>query len=417
MRFFYSLVMYLLTPLLVIRLWWKGRKLPAYRHRIAERFMLGCPSLGSVDVWVHAVSLGEVIAATPLIDRLLQQQQAVFITTMTPTGSQRVVNYFGHKVGHQYVPYDMPGVVKRFFKKTKPKVGIIMETELWPNLIHQAQRAKVPLILANARISDDSIKAYQRIQFLIKPVLNKFTAIFPQGDDDARRFIKLGAPANKVHTLGNMKFDLNVQMHNPEGFHKLKESWGASRITLIAASTHDNEEALILDVFKELQDALPNILLLIAPRHPERFQSVYQLSLKEGYRTGLRSDLSSINPDKEVIILDSLGELLGMYQISDYAFIGGSLVPVGGHNVLEAVAMRIPVFSGKNFHNFKYIFSELQEKQAINLIDNAHELMQGIIRLERNQEERERLITQATQVLAKNQGAVARHVEFIKQYL
>ena len=311
----------------------------------------------------------------------------------------------------------MPGVVKRFFKKTKPKVGIIMETELWPNLIHQAQRAKVPLILANARISDDSIKAYQRIQFLIKPVLNKFTAIFPQGDDDARRFIKLGAPANKVHTLGNMKFDLNVQMQNPEVFHKLKESWGASRITLIAASTHDNEEALILDVFKELQDALPNILSLIAPRHPERFQSVYQLSLKEGYRTGLRSDLSSINPDKEVIILDSLGELLGMYQISDYAFIGGSLVPVGGHNVLEAVAMRIPVFSGKNFHNFKYIFSELQEKQAINLIDNAHELMQGIIRLERNQEERERLITQATQVLAKNQGAVARHVEFIKQYL
>lgn len=409
--------MYLLTPYLFFRLWWKGRTLPAYRKRISERFCIGTNAGVPVDVWVHAVSLGEVIAAIPLIDTLLENQKSVLITTMTPTGSERVLARFGSKVSHRYIPYDLPCVLKTFFKEVQPQVGVIMETELWPNLIHQAYLAKVPLFLANARLSERSLKGYMKLNLLFKPILNQFTGILAQSEDDAKRFILLGAPSERVFVPGNMKFDLQTNTVNSALFSELKNHWGSDRIAVIAASTHDDEESRILAQLKRLQAAIPDVLLLIAPRHPERFQTVYQLCVQAGFNTGLRSNLETLSRDNEIVVLDSLGELLGMFKISDYAFVGGSLVPVGGHNVLEPIAMHVPVLTGNQVHNFKTICRDLVEAQAILIVQEADELIDAIINLHKDPALKNQRVLNATAVLEQNKGAVLRHLEYIAQPL
>lgn len=414
MRLIYSFLMYLLTPYLLFRLWWKGRKLPGYRTRVSERFSLGNSGSKPVDVWVHAVSLGEVIAATPLIDAMLDKQWSVLVTTMTPTGSERVSTRFGDKVAHQYVPYDLPGVLRRFFKQTQPRVGVIMETELWPNLIYQARSAKVPLLLANARLSERSLKGYMKLKFLFKPVLNQFSAILAQSEDDAKRFIALGTRKDLVQVLGNMKFDLQTNTIDTVKFNEIKNHWGADRVAVIAASTHDDEETRILGQLRRLQQAIPNVVLLIAPRHPERFQTVYQLSIQAGFNTGLRSNLDTVSDANEVVVLDCLGELLGLFQVSDYAFVGGSLVPVGGHNVLEPIAMSVPVISGNQVHNFKTICNDLKEAEAIRIVSQADELIDAIIKLHQDKESQELMVKNATAVLESNKGSVAKHLQQIE---
>jgi len=417
MRFIYSFLMYLLTPYLLIRLWWKGRRLPAYRQRILERFCLGKRENKPVDIWVHAVSLGEVIASIPLIDAMLGKKWSVLITTMTPTGSERVKARFGDKVMHQYVPYDLPDVLKRFLSQFQPRIAVVMETELWPNLIYQTHAAKVPLLLANARLSEGSMQGYKQVKFFFRPVLNQFSAILPQGEADAARFISLGASKEIVHVSGNIKFDLQTNKIDSKKFNELKKHWGEDRVAVIAASTHDNEESQILSQLKRLQQAIPGVVLLIAPRHPERFQTVYQLCVQAGFNTGLRSDSKTLNPENEVVVLDSLGELLGLYQISDYAFVGGSLVPVGGHNVLEPIAMNIPVLSGHYVHNFKEICSDLEAAEAIMLIHNAEELIDGIIKLHGNKQLQQQIVKNASAVLERNKGSVMRHLEQIEKFI
>ncbi|BCA94410.1 3-deoxy-D-manno-octulosonic acid transferase [Legionella antarctica] len=379
-----------------------------------ERFCLGKKENKNFDVWVHAVSLGEVIAATPLVDAMLYKGWSVLMTTMTPTGSERVQVHFGTKVSHRYVPYDLPAVLKRFFKQQKPKVGVIMETELWPNLIYQARAAQVPLLLANARLSERSLAGYLKVKFLFKPILNQFSAVLAQSEDDAKRFIALGANEDRVHVSGNIKFDLQTHSVDSVKFQELKKHWGSDRIAVIAASTHENEESQILLHLKRLQKAIPQVVLLIAPRHPERFQTVYQLCIQAGFNTGLRSTVKTLSSENEVVILDSLGELLGLFQISDFAFIGGSLVPVGGHNVLEPIAMNIPVISGNQVHNFKTICRDLEEAQAIQLVSQANELIDAIIKLHTDQELQKRMVKNATAVLESNKGALVKHLEKIE---
>ena len=414
MRWVYSFLMYLLTPYLLFRLWWKGRRLPAYRERIAERFCWDNSELKTVDVWVHAVSLGEVIAATPLIESMLNKNWSVLITTMTPTGAEQVKTRFADRVYHRYVPYDLLGVVRRFFKIVQPKVGVIMETELWPNLIGEACAAKIPLFLANARLSERSSRGYMRFKFLFKPILNQFTAILAQSQDDAQRFIALGAEQDKVQVLGNMKFDLHTNSVDQVKFQELKNNWGGERPVVIVASTHDDEESQVLAQLKRLQQAIPGVVLLIAPRHPERFQTVYQLCVQQGFNTGLRSVLETLNDKNEVVVLDCLGELLGLYQISDYAFVGGSLVPVGGHNVLEPIAMSVPVLSGNQVHNFKTICRDLDDAKAIILVKQADELIDAIIKLHQDQGLKKAMVNKATKVLESNKGSVLKHLTKIE---
>ncbi|MFC7781175.1 lipid IV(A) 3-deoxy-D-manno-octulosonic acid transferase [Legionella taurinensis] len=417
MRVIYSTIWYLLVPFLLLRYWWKGRTLPAYRQRLAERFCLDrMPSL-PVDIWLHTVSLGEVIAATPLVDELLRLQKRILITTMTPTGAERVARQFGDQVTHRYVPHELPLTLRRFFKTFKPRMGIIFETEIWPNMIHYATEAGVPLVLFNARLSERSMRSYKKAASFFKPYLNQFQGIYAQGQEDAQRFIELGAEPGRVSVLGNIKFDLETKHVNADIFWQLKTRWGSERTVVVIASTHENEEELILSHLKQLQQAIPQVVLVVVPRHPERFPKVIQLARQMGFNTGQRSDLGSIQPDNEVVVIDSTGELLACYQIADYAFVGGSFVPVGGHNVLEPIAMDVPVFSGPQTHNFKMIMAALVAEKAVKVVDNAHELMDGLARLHANPGERAELIKNASNVLNANRGAVARYVAVVKECL
>lgn len=416
MRWLYSFFLYLLSPYLLFRLWWKGRKLAAYRERVAERFCWDKQDIKHYDVWVHAVSLGEVIAATPLIEAILEKNWSLLITTMTPTGAAQVKTSFSTRVTHRYVPYDLPSVVKRFFYFMRPKVAVIIETELWPNLIAVAAKKDIPIVLANARLSARSLNGYLRLKFIFQPILNYFTLILAQSHDDAQRFVRLGAQAKKVLTLGNMKFDLQTNQIDKIKFEHIKEYWGSKRPVVIIASTHDDEESQILAQLKSLQHFIPNVLLLIAPRHPERFQSVYQLCTQLGFVTGLRSQVDTLKQEIEVVVLDCLGELLGFYHISDYAFIGGSFVPVGGHNVLEPIAMQVPVFTGQYIHNFKAICSELAKAQAIVFANDAKSLVDEIVQLYNNPTRREQLIENASRVLRKNKGSVEKHLQTLQRF-
>ncbi|WP_133126744.1 lipid IV(A) 3-deoxy-D-manno-octulosonic acid transferase [Legionella nagasakiensis] len=417
MRRFYTFFLYLLIPFLIIRLYWKGRRLPQYRRRISERFQLGAIEPSEVDVWIHAVSLGEVVAVTPVIDAFLEKKYRVMVTTMTPTGSEQVSKRFGQRVAHQYLPYDLPWALRRFFKKINARIGIIMETELWPNVIFEANRRNLPLLLANARLSDDAFKSYQKVRFFFKPILQQFTEIMAQSEEDARRYVALGAPSQHMSVLGNLKFDLQITISKDKNFPQFKEKWGKERVVFIAASTHDNEEEQLLIRLTELKQAIPSLLLLIAPRHPERFQTVYKLSKKLGFNTALRSQFSTIDTHSDVIILDSLGELLGFYQLSDYAFVGGSLVPIGGHNLLEPIAMQVPVFSGPYVSNAKAISRDLCVAEAIQLVKDADELMQSICNMHAHQAIKERQVSNANAVLRANRGSVARLMKKIEAIL
>lgn len=416
LRSFYTGLLYLSVPFVLLRLYWKGRRLPAYRQRIHERFSVGNSAVTEVDVWLHAVSMGEVVAATPLIDALLAKQLRVLVTTMTPTGSKQVISRFGQRVAHQYVPYDLPWALRRFFKKINARVGIIMETELWPNLIDQAVKS-MPLILINARISDKAFESYKKARFFFKPVLAQFKAIYAQSEADAKRFIVVGAPIERVHALGNMKFDLQVNVSNQECFFQLKATWGKQRPVLIAASTHDDEENQLLTRLVKLKEAIPDLILLIAPRHPERFKAVYELSQRNGFKTGLRSQPETIDTSTDVIVLDSMGELLGFYQVSDYAFVGGSLVPVGGHNVLEPIAMQVPVFCGPYMHNSKAICADLSAAEAMQMVDHVDALVAAIIAMHNEPAQRARQVANATAVMEANQGSVARYMESIENLM
>jgi 3-deoxy-D-manno-octulosonic-acid transferase len=415
MRRFYTFVFYLLAPLILFRLYWKGRSLPEYRHRIKERFMLSQTPSSKVDAWLHAVSFGEVVAAIPLIDAMLAKGWRVLVTTMTPTGSEKIKSRFGDKVMHQYVPYDYPWVLRRFFKRYDIRVGIIMETELWPNLIHQSSLKKIPLLLVNARISDMAYKKYQKVKFLIKSILPHFAGIMAQSEEDAKRFIELGAPKHVVSTSGNIKFDLQVKVPNLEVCKEIKELWGQQRTVVIAASTHEDEEKQLLNCFSELQASIPDVILAIAPRHPERFQTIYALCQQFGFKTGLRSQAATITPEIEVIVLDSLGELLGFYQISDYAFVGGSFAPIGGHNVLEPIAMEVPVFTGPYMQNSKSICQDLCAKEAMQLLSSANEVFAAIARMHKDKSSRTRQVTNATKVLEENKGSLDRYMQRIDE--
>lgn len=417
MRYLYTFVLYLITPLIILRLLWKSRRLPAYWQRIAERFSLHGAATGPIDVWLHAVSLGEVVAATPLIQAMLDKNLRVMVTTMTPTGSQQVSKRFGSLVAHQYLPYDLPWALRRFFKKLKPRLGIIMETELWPNLIAQAKKMNVPLLLVNARLSDRAFQQYHKVRFMFKPTLNRLTSILAQSQNDATRFIALGAEPGRVHVAGNIKFDIPAVVVDSQMQSGFSKAWGDGRVVVIAASTHNIEEEQILSRLSRLQHAIPTVLLLIAPRHPERFQSVFELCQQHQFKTGLRSQIDTINEESEVIVLDSLGELMAFYSLSDYAFVGGSLVPIGGHNVLEPIAVNVPVFCGPYMNNAQSICDDLCNEHAMEKASDADDLIEKIIAVYHNPVRREQQINNATAVLNANRGTLARCLVEIEGYL
>lgn len=419
MRTFYTVLLYLLAPVVLLRLAWRGMRAPDYWRRWPERFGSVAPALGEQVIWVHAVSFGEVQAAEPVIRVLLDRypDYSLLLTTVTPTGSARVKVLFGDEVAHVYAPYDLPGAVKRFFGRVRPRLAIVMETELWPNLFHRCQLHGVPLLLVNARLSARSVRGYQRVSGLVGETLAAITEIIAQSETDAGRFRQLGASPAAVSVSGNLKFEQRIPPSLLERAEVLRRDWGVVRPVWIAASTHEGEDELILDVFSRLRTQFTDCLLVIAPRHPERFESVAALCRQRGYHTVMRSEHADFSGATDIYMGDTMGELTLLYAAVDVAFVGGSLVAHGGHNLLEPAALGIPVVTGPHMFNFQEITALMVESGAAIKVVDTDALLQVLTRWLGDANERHRVGQLGKAVVEHNRGALQAVMAIIGRYL
>ena len=406
-----------ILPLILVRLYLKSRGLVGYRKRINERMAMGLPTAQSVDIWIHAVSFGEVNASAPLVSKLLEDGYTVLFTTMTPTGSEQVINLFGDKLHHCFVPYDIKYFVNKYLKLFSPKMLLIMETELWPNLIYYANKKQIPVLILNARISDKAFPQYIRFKSFFKPTINNLHKVLAQSPLDSERFKALGARDDQIVVAGNLKFDLVRSDKTENIFADLKVKWGAERPVFLAASTHKGEEQQILNQLIRLKKEIPHLLLVIAPRHPNRFDEVFQLSQNMGFITACKSRAATITEQCDVLILDTMGELKQFYACCDFAFVGGSLVPVGGHNVLEPMMYQVPVFTGPYTQNSKSIISSLVQHEAIKIGKNVDDIVSVLIQMSQQPDAIKIQVENATQVLIDNEGSLQSHLNHILPHL
>ena len=420
MRFFYSALFCPAIPVVLARLYWRGFKAPAYRLRWQER--LGFYPEQNIHIpviWFHTVSVGEFEAALPLITRCLNQfsDSAVLITTTTPTASARVNRVFGSQVLHVYLPYDIPWVVSRFLRCFRPVLAIVLEKELWPNLFAACHRRSIPIVIVNARLSGRSAKSYQSIAALTRPALQCINTICAQTDDDRRRFIAIGAEAHKVLALGNIKFDMTVDQAMVNAGLHLKRTLFENRWVWILASTHDGEEEHLLRVATDLRPVITNLLVVIAPRHPERFNTVRLLCAAQGLKVAVRSQGDCVLPETDVYLADTMGELKMLYKAADVAFVGGSLVAVGGHNVIEAAMVEVPILFGPFMFNFQDIADQLLHRGGAIQAATQVELRHAMIQLHQDAVYRKQMVDNALNYVKDNQGAVERTMAVIAPYI
>lgn len=418
MRYIYNLFLYLILPFLPLRLLWKSRKSAAYRKRIAERFaFFNFPALKS-SIWVHAVSVGESISAAPLIQDLIRDypKTTIVVTTMTPTGAERIQKIFNGQVLQLYVPYDYPFAVKRFLRHINPKILILMETELWPNILYYSAQYKIPIILANARLSEKSFANYKKISWFMRPILNRITSVAAQSKLDAKRFLALGIDPKKIAVTGNLKFDAQVPDDVFAQAKQLRLAWGKDRPIWIAASTHKGEEEKVLQAAKMVREILPESLLVLVPRHPQRFNEVFDLCCAQGLEVIRYKERQKCLATTNVILGDVMGHLLLFYAASDIAFVGGSLIPWGGHNLLEPAALAKPIISGQNLNAFLEISQLLTDAEALVKVDDEVSLAQNLLQLFKEKTWQEKLGCAALDVVEKHRGATKKILEQIKKY-
>ena len=410
----YSLFYYLALPAIMLRLVWRGRNNRGYWQGWTQRFGYTRPLPGH-PVWVHAVSVGEVQAALPFIRALKARSPAlsVLVTTTTPTGAAHVQQSLGGEVAHRYLPFDLPGAVARFLDRTNPHLLVIMETELWPNIIAQCRQRSIPVILANARLSERSAAGYRRFGKLARNMLAQVTAVAAQTSDDARRFIELGARQERVRITGSVKFDLKLSASTREEGQAIRRCWGVERAVWIAASTHEGEEEQVLDAFSLVLRSVNDCLLVIVPRHPERFSKVAALCRKRGFHTVRRSEHPSTCAGVDVFVGDTMGELPVFYAGADVAFVGGSLSPIGGHNMLEAAALGIPVAMGPHVFNFADISRRLCEAGAAREVADGRALADTVTEWLRDANLRHSVGEQGRLFVRQNRGALERLVEIV----
>lgn len=409
LRVSYSVTLHLLLPLVLLRLLWLGWKTPGYRQRWRERFGLVRRQRGSEPVLLlHAVSVGEVLAAKPLLHRIQASYPAyrIVVTTTTPTGAMTVRQNFGDSVEHLYFPYDLPLAVATFLDRVAPRVVMVMETEIWPNFFAACRRRGIPLALVNARLSARSAARYARIARLARVTLHASTLIAAQSAADARRFADLGAAPGKVTVCGNLKYDVHLPPSVREQGVALRQAFSSSRAVWIAASTHEGEEQAALDAYADVVRSQPRCLLIIAPRHPERFDRVEQLCRRAGRSTARRTRMQTVPGDRvEVFLLDTLGELAMFYACADVAFVGGSLVRHGGHNLLEPAALGLPLISGPHLYNFTEIAERLAVVGALQTVPDAQQLAAAVSGLLQDANRRHAAGERARQVYLDNQGS------------
>ncbi|MCY1282697.1 3-deoxy-D-manno-octulosonic acid transferase [compost metagenome] len=421
-RHLYSLLFHLGLPLVGVRLFLRSRQAPAYARRIGERFACGLPPLKPGGIWVHAVSVGESIAAAPMIRALLERhpELPITVTCMTPTGSERIRALFAGepRIQHCYLPYDLPWTAARFLDRVRPTLAVIMETELWPNHIHQCARRGIPVALANARLSARSARGYARFAALTRPMLAEMSWLAVQTEAEAERFRQLGARPQRVTVTGSIKFDLHLDPSLGERAAALRDAWGASARPLwIAASTHAGEDEIILDAHRRLLERHPEALLILVPRHPERFAAVHALCQAHHFATRRRSTGEAVQAATQVLLGDTMGELLFLYALADLAFVGGSLVATGGHNLLEPAALGKPVLSGPHLFNFLEIAAQLREAGALQEVADAEALAAALLRLWGEPAAAQTMSAAGLAVLHANQGALDRLLDGLDRLL
>jgi 3-deoxy-D-manno-octulosonic-acid transferase len=408
-RRFYTLLLRLLLPLALLRLYWRSLKTPPYRRRVRERLALG-PAGPATQIWVHAVSVGEVQAAEPLIRRLIENDPrlSILVTTTTPTGAERLRERLGDSVAHRYTPYDLPGILDRFLDRTTPALLIVMETEIWPNTLAACAKRSVPVILANARLSERSAQGYRRFARLTRETLRRFDLIAAQAEPDARRFIALGADPDRVQVTGSIKFDLRQPASLLDQAEAMRRAWGGQRPVWVAASTHEGEDGPVLAAHQRIRTVLPEALLVLVPRHPERFDRVAEMVTRQGLTLARRSRQEPCTQSTAVFLGDTMGELPVFLAAADAAFIGGSLVPTGGHNLLEAAAAGVPVAIGPHHFNFAAITELLCIEGGAVEIADTEALARLMISWLSDATERARVGENGRRIVEANRGALDR---------
>jgi 3-deoxy-D-manno-octulosonic-acid transferase len=418
LRLLYSALLYVVAPLAFVATALRGLRDPSYRDRLPERLGFTQVRFAARPIWIHAVSVGEVQAAAALVRALASRypQHPILVTTATPTGAQRVHALFGDSGRHAFLPYDLPGAVRRFLDRTNPVIAIVMEREIWPNLYRACFGRRIPILLASARISDRSGQRHLRFAGLFRDALACDVTIAAQTTADAERFRALGVAPTALHVTGNIKFDLEV----PEdvrrvGAHIRAEF--AHRPVWIAGSTHEGEEDIVLDAHERVRAARSDVLLVLVPRHPNRFDAVKSWLRSRNVRFVSRSTREAVTSDTAVLLVDTLGELLSFYAAANVAFVGGSLVPIGGHNLLEPAALNRPIIVGPYTFNAADIAENFLGSGAAVRVESATELGGAVLDLLTNAARRDQMIARAHAILQNNRGALARLLALIERLL
>jgi 3-deoxy-D-manno-octulosonic-acid transferase len=418
MRRLYSVLMILAAPAAFAVVLVRGLRDRAYWAAPWERFGFG-RRLAAPSIWLHAVSVGEVSAAVALLRALRARHPAIpmVLSTATPTGRARAQSLFGTDVDIRYLAYDTPGSVRRFLARINPRIGVIIETELWPNLLHECRRRGVPVLLASARLSPQSVSRYRRARALFGAAVAQNVTIAAQTNEDAERFIAIGADPARTRAVGNVKFDMQLGDEVLERGRKLRAEYLGERPVWIAGSTHAGEEEQLLAAHAELKQAVARALLVLVPRHPQRFESVANLLARRVERFDRRSAVAPVRADADVLLVDTMGELAALYAAADVAFVGGSLVPVGGHNLLEPAALGVPVITGPYTANSGEIARELMLRGGAVRVADAHTLANVLGQFFADPKMRQRVGACGREFVEAHRGTVARLIDVIDPLL
>lgn len=415
-RFLYAIVTYLLLPVYALYWFFRGTVNRTYWDRFGQRFGIGFPQIRNGSIWIHAVSVGEVQAAIPLVRALRRRfpDRPLLITTVTPTGAARAKSMFADSVHHSYIPFETPNAVKNFFDAVNPELALIMETEIWPNLYHECGARRIPLVLVSARISPKSVIGYRKLLPLFRETLSHGIIIAAQSEADAARFRSLGARPERTRVTGNIKFDIEIAADLMERGAEFRRRYLGDRPIWIAASTHNKEEEQILAAHRRILSSAPQALLILVPRHPERFDSVRQLLERQGMGFVARTRQCPVDAATPVFLGDTMGELPLFYAASDVAFVGGTLVPVGGHNLLEPAALGLPVITGPHLFNTQDIADMFIDIGALTRVSDADQLGVAVARLLEDGDTARRLGNLGRDIVARNKGALERLLRLLE---
>ena len=422
--FWYNAALALIKPLYQSRIRKRATDPEQLQQELTERFGPFQPPKNLHAIWFHVVSVGETNAAQPLIEHYLKLGHPVLVTNTTKTGQARAKSLFLRApyldlFQAVYLPADQKALVRAFYQQYQPKLLLLMETELWPNLLDQAPQFNVPSVLLNARLSEKSAKGYAKVKGLTSGMLQRLTQLLAQDNATQQRYIQLGIAAEKTQVLGNIKFDITAPERFIQQADQLKQQWSlAGRKVITLASTHAPEEKEILSALKAALEADPKLVCIVVPRHPERFDEVFQAAQSLGLSTHRRSLGEQITPETQVYLADSMGEMWLWYGLSQACYVGGSLnEPGGGHNILEPIALNVPTVLGKNYLNFQTIVDEFVQADAVVVVQDFEQAAQALLSILQDQAQAERLNMAAQQIMQLNTGSLAKHIQVIDQYL